>query len=300
MVVQPLEEERVEETQDLVQTMSLLDLPESLLHLVLNQLNAALDLAAAAATCSTLRAVINSSRWQFISAFETHKWTPGLTGCLRWAAAKCPQLHHLDLSGATACCDSDLLPLAQISTLTSLCLAGLWRVQGASHNSGGSRRRRTGGAASASSSGSLVLDILGAVIGANRGLLSLDLGGTAVPVGSGLAAALAQLLKNRPNATKPAFGLQQLRLAGCCRVGGSDGLREVLLQCPALTSLDLSGEACSALAEQPALNSCTEEAMLSRPGPAMHWCIVAHRHAQGLRCWRRLPVGDCGSAAIRR
>ena len=92
MAVQPLEEERVEETQDLVQTMSLLDLPDSLLHLVLNQLNAALDLAAAAATCSTLRAVINSSRWQFISAFETHKWTPGLTGCLRWAAAKCPQV----------------------------------------------------------------------------------------------------------------------------------------------------------------------------------------------------------------
>lgn len=218
---------------------------------------------------------------------HTHQFMPG------WALA-CTGLLNVKILLSWPCLDEKCASEQRHCSLAWFCL------QGASHNSGGSRRRRTGGAASASSSGSLVLDILGAVIGANRGLLSLDLGGTAVPVGSGLAAALAQLLKNRPNATKPAFGLQQLRLAGCCRVGGSDGLREVLLQCPALTSLDLSGEACSALAEQPALNSCTEEAMLSRPGPAMHWCIVAHRHAQGLRCWRRLPVGDCGSAAIRR
>lgn len=38
------------------------------------------------------------------------------------------QLHSVDLSGATACCDADLLPLSQLSQLTSLSLAGLWRI----------------------------------------------------------------------------------------------------------------------------------------------------------------------------
>lgn len=86
--------------------------------------------------------------------------------------------------------------------------------------------------------------MLGAIVAANRSLASLDLGGTAVPVGAALAAVLACLTAGVPNATKPAFGLRRLRLAGCSRQasGGPAALREVLLECPALQELDVSGE----------------------------------------------------------
>lgn len=43
----------------------------------------------------------------------------------------CPlalQLQQLDLAGATALGDADLLPLRQLTALTTLSLAGLWRV----------------------------------------------------------------------------------------------------------------------------------------------------------------------------
>lgn len=73
-------------------------------------------------------------------------------------------------------------------------------------------------------------------------MLHLDLTGTAVPVGGALAQALAQLTARVPNATKPAYGLQRLGLAGCRRAAGGDpaALRNVLLQCPALRQLDAS------------------------------------------------------------
>ncbi len=88
------------------------------------------------------------------------------------------------------------------------------------------------------------LDVLGGIVASNRGLVTLDLSGTAVPVGTGLAAVLAQLTAGVPNATKPAHGLRCLRLAGCPRQdsGGPAALREVLLECPALQKLDVSGE----------------------------------------------------------
>ena len=38
------------------------------------------------------------------------------------------QLRLVDLEGATACCDADLLPLTQLTALTRLSLAGLWRI----------------------------------------------------------------------------------------------------------------------------------------------------------------------------
>lgn len=120
-------------------------------------------------------------------------------------------------------------------------------LQGSSRASGAlssNARRRSG----AGAGGVQALDVLGPILGSNGGLLSLDLSGTAVPVGSALAAALAQLTAGAPNATKPAHGLQCLRLAGCQRAGGGGGqaqamaLREVLLECPALAELDVSGE----------------------------------------------------------
>lgn len=92
----------------------------------------------------------------------------------------------------------------------------------------------------------LGLDVLAGIVGSNRGLLSLDISHTAVPVGPALAAALAQLTAGAPNATKPAHGLQQLRLAGCSPAAGGQQaamLGRVLAECPALLKLDASGEA---------------------------------------------------------
>lgn len=195
------------------------------------------------------------------------------------------QLRSVDLSGATACSDADLLPLSQLGHLTSLSVAGLWRVtvsscccavclcsahvrsdlefvpssslpgnrlntcctfamQGASSNittwppAGDSGRRRS------RAGHTQQLDVLGGIVASNRGLVTLDLSGTAVPVGTGLAAVLAQLTAGVPNATKPAHGLRCLRLAGCPRQdgGGPAALREVLLECPALQELDVSSE----------------------------------------------------------
>lgn len=90
------------------------------------------------------------------------------------------------------------------------------------------------------------MDVLAAVLRPNAGLLALNLSRTAVPVGNGLAAALAWLTAGAPNATRHAHGLQRLHLAGCGCEGGGGGaartaLRQVLLQCPALVELDLSG-----------------------------------------------------------
>jgi len=91
--------------------------------------------------------------------------------------------------------------------------------------------------------GSASLEVLSAILGANRNLLSLDLSGTAVPIGAALAAALAQVPSGRASEGKPAFGLRDLRLAGCRRAGGGGvgTLRHMLTKCCALTSLDLSG-----------------------------------------------------------
>lgn len=163
------------------------------------------------------------------------------------------QLRHLDLAGATACSDDELAPLSRLSTLTSLSLSGLWRVTGSScsgsskQSTGSHRRGGNGGTGGAGGSGQgpAPLDVLAAIVGANRGLLSLDVGGTAVPIGAALAAALDQLVAGAPNATKAAHGLQRLRLAGCSRGAGEaqhEALRRVLLACPALTWLDAAGE----------------------------------------------------------
>lgn len=151
------------------------------------------------------------------------------------------QLQALDLSGAAALCDADLQPLSQLSSLTSLSLNGLWRVEGSSAASGGSSGRRRSGAAA-----SQALDALAPILGSNRGLLALDLGGTSVPVGTELAAALSQLIAWAPRVTRRAYGLQRLSLAGCPRApsgGGVPGgaLTAVLVQCPALIQLDVSG-----------------------------------------------------------
>lgn len=144
----------------------LLELPDNLLHAICGQLSSVADLAAVAASCSALRALVWGSSWDQAAAFAAHVYTPGLPASLRWAAQRMPrvrgsilhavrfvfgllaawqrlasqpphlpptlppalQLRSVDLSGATACCDTDLLPLSNSSHLTSLSLAGLWRV----------------------------------------------------------------------------------------------------------------------------------------------------------------------------
>ncbi len=108
------------------------------------------------------------------------------------------------------------------------------------------------------------LDVLAPILGSNRGLLRLDISGTSVPVGPTLAAALAQLTEGAPNATKPAYGLQRLRLASCGRAAGGQQaalLGRVLAECPALVALDASGEA---------------EGCCARPGHAVHRCVTGH------------------------
>ena len=135
------------------------------------------------------------------------------------------------------------LPILMHATCSSA--RGLhFAMQGASNSTswpgaGGSGRRRGG-----TGQQQQQLEVLGAIAASNRGLVSLDLSGTAVPIGSSLAAVLAQLTAGVPNATKPAYGLRCLRLAGCPKQGGGGpvALREVLLGCPALQELDVSSE----------------------------------------------------------
>lgn len=104
-------------------------LPDFLLLWILDRLNLAADLAAAAATCSALKSLVEHTQWKHICSYNARcGWSPALPGSLQWAANHCPQLRDLDLSGATACCDADLLPLCQLSSLTRLSLEGLWRV----------------------------------------------------------------------------------------------------------------------------------------------------------------------------
>ena len=218
------------------------------------------------------------------------------------------QLRLVDLEGATACCDADLLPLTQLTALTRLSLAGLWRItvrtsvlsvhrrawracvhacmcvrapmalatalhaekQGcptqhslpclmanapvAAGRLAWRARHLQGASGGSSNSGSGTgragrcrqqppLDVLAAILRSNRGLVALDLGGTSVPLGGSLANALWQLTP-AADAHKPTHGLQRLRLAGCSwarEEGRLDALRQVLLRCPALTSLDVSG-----------------------------------------------------------
>ncbi|KAI7836132.1 hypothetical protein COHA_009962 [Chlorella ohadii] len=227
----------------------LLELPDLLLHVILSHLTSMGDLGAVAASCSSLRALVRGSNWDQPAALAANVFTPALPGSLVWAAERMPQLRSVDLSGATACSDADLLPLSQLGHLTSLSVAGLWRVTGASSNittwppAGDSGRRRS------RAGHTQQLDVLGGIVASNRGLVTLDLSGTAVPVGTGLAAVLAQLTAGVPNATKPAHGLRCLRLAGCPRQdgGGPAALREVLLECPALQELDVSNADVTAL-----------------------------------------------------
>ncbi|KAL4436631.1 hypothetical protein ABPG75_003770 [Micractinium tetrahymenae] len=276
---------------------SLLQLPNALLAHILGHLADFSDLAAAAATCAALHSLAAEASWQRVSQYAAHVWSPALPGSLAWAAAHCPQLRELNLAGATALRDADLLPLRQLSTLTSLSLEGLWRVTGSLSTSSGagssSRLRRSGATHAASPAGGSAaqqqqqqLDVLAAIVGSNRGLLSLDIGGTAVPVGPGLAAALAQLTAGAPNATKPAYGLQRLRLAGCGRAAGGQQaalLGRVLVECPALVRLDASG--CPWL---------TQEGVEGRDDEAL-WaalCMLPLRHVSFAGC---LLLGGIGT-----
>ncbi|KAL4435250.1 hypothetical protein ABPG77_001932 [Micractinium sp. CCAP 211/92] len=212
---------------------SLLHLPNVLLAHIIGHLSDLSDLAAAAATCAALHRLIADATWQRVSQCAVH-------------------LQQLDLAGATALGDADLLPLRQLSALTSLSLAGLWRVTGSSSRAVSAATRRRSGAAQAAppaargghAQRAQQLDVLAPILGSNRGLLRLDISGTSVPVGPTLAAAVAQLTEGAPNATKPAYGLQRLRLAGCGRAAGGQQaalLGRVLAECPALVALDASG-----------------------------------------------------------
>lgn len=51
-----------------------------------------------------------------------------MTPAARCCRSSLVQLRRLDLSGAAACCDADLAPLSQLSSLTALSLEGLWQV----------------------------------------------------------------------------------------------------------------------------------------------------------------------------
>ena len=72
--------------------LSLLHLPDLLIQLVLSWLTTAADVAACAATCSALRALVHGASWQHIGSFRAHRWTPALRGSLQWAASCCPQV----------------------------------------------------------------------------------------------------------------------------------------------------------------------------------------------------------------
>lgn len=161
-------------------------------------------------------------------------------------------------------------------------------------------RRRTSGAGGQAPQ----LDVLSAILSSNRGLLSLDLSGTAVPVGGGLAAALALLTAGVPNATKPAHGLQRLRLAGCRRAGGqpagAPALRGVLLECPALTELDLSGCRWLTSDELPPSGDAHSEALTLLPLSTASFagCDLLHGAGWLLGRWEGLTRLDLSGTAV--
>jgi hypothetical protein len=107
----------------------LLALPDFLLDSIIGHLALASDVCSVAAACTSLRQLCRTTRLPGVKSFVVDRWTPGLSASLHWAASWCVELQQLDLSGATACSDADLLPLTELSTLTSLQLGGLWRFQ---------------------------------------------------------------------------------------------------------------------------------------------------------------------------
>lgn len=152
---EPPHSDEDEQQQEGSPPASLLALPAALLHAVVANLTSATHLAAAAASCATLRDVVMGVSWDQVRRYEAHHWTPALRGSLRWAAERLPQvwwggealacgcvvvcplttsplgplqLRHLDLAGAAACSDADLLPLARLHALTHLSLESLPRV----------------------------------------------------------------------------------------------------------------------------------------------------------------------------
>lgn len=70
----------------------LLELPVFLQHEILGHLSAAADLAAVAASCTALRALVRGSTWAQAGSLTAHVWTPALPPSLAWAAAHLPQV----------------------------------------------------------------------------------------------------------------------------------------------------------------------------------------------------------------
>lgn len=70
----------------------LLELPDNLLHAIFSQLSSVADLAAVAASCSALRALVWGSSWDQATTLAANVYTPGLPATLRWAAERMPRV----------------------------------------------------------------------------------------------------------------------------------------------------------------------------------------------------------------
>lgn len=70
----------------------LLQLPDLLLHVIFSHLTSATDLAAVAASCSALRALVRGSSWDQPSTLAADIFTPALPATLVWAAERLPRV----------------------------------------------------------------------------------------------------------------------------------------------------------------------------------------------------------------
>jgi len=96
-----------EQREYAVAPTGLLELPDFLLHSILDRLSTTADLLRLGATCSALRALVSSSQWRHITSCAAHIWTPALPRTLAWAGVHCPQVScRLRLLPAhlAACC----------------------------------------------------------------------------------------------------------------------------------------------------------------------------------------------------